>query len=145
MVGGMSKQSKIKRVKYGMAARQLFIPAKDFDESLSVAIDESENLMASGSNFVVVRKEFLIRNPNLSRKTKCVAVVFESPEGPITYDFLRRDQPHFPNFEHHFNVNRVLLLSGVDMGTPGYWINQVPNSETPDHYCLSPPARFSGI
>lgn len=135
----------VKRVKYGMAARQLFIPAKDFDKSLRAAIDESENLMASGSSFVVVRKEFLTQNPNLSRKTKCVAVVFESPEGPIIYDLLRWDQGHSPDFKAHYNVDRYLLLFGVDEKMPGYLVEQVPKHKTPDHYCPSPPERFSGM
>lgn len=144
MVGGMSKQPKIKRVKCGMAARRLFL-TEDFNDSLRVAMGKNGNLRASGSDFVALRRDFVFENPKLDGKIEGIYVFFESPEGPITYDFLRRDRPHFPNFEPHYNINRFLLLSGVDGETPGYWINQVPNSETPDHCCASPPARFSGM
>ncbi|MBA7624268.1 hypothetical protein ES703_31675 [subsurface metagenome] len=137
----MSKQSKIKRVKCGMAARQLFL-TEDFNDSLRVAMGENGNLRASGSNCVALRRDFIFENPKLDGKIEGIYVFFESPEDPITYDLLRRDRPHFPNFEPHYNINRFLLLSGVDGEMSGYWINRVPNSEIPDHYCTSPPARF---
>jgi hypothetical protein len=60
----------VKRIKRGMAARQLFITKKDFDESLKDAIKDSENLAASGSNFAVVRRDFVFKNLELNAKTK---------------------------------------------------------------------------
>lgn len=122
---------RVKRVKRGLAERQLFITTKDFDESLSAA--KSENLMASGLNSVVVRKEFLFQNPELSRKTERVAVDFTS-EGLATYDLLRRHGDHW-------NVDRY-LISGV---SGGFGIVPVPKPKTPDHRCASPPERFSGM
>ena len=128
----------VKRIKRGMAARQLFITEKDFDESLKDAIRDSENLAASGSNFAVVRRDFVFKNLELDAKTKAACVSFESTEGVI-YEILRWDWTHL-------NVDRYRLLRGSGLyGEDGYLINQVPKFKIPDHRCLSPPPRFSGI